>query len=91
MISARDYASNRRDEETTEQIAEGNYTGEVMIYGMTSLSIRAKPLTISLKIKEAQEGTEAERQGWIVSPTSYEDGVIAPTVVDVIVIIKRQR
>ena len=62
----------------TEQIAEGNYTGEVMIYGDDELGQLGQAINdLSVKIKEAQEGTEAERQRLDSVLRHMSDGVIA--------------
>ena len=74
----------------TEQIAEGNYTGEVMIYGDDELGQLGQAINdLSVKIKEAQEGTEAERQRLDSVLRHMSDGVIATDRRGRIVIIMR--
>ena len=63
MISQGITLSDRGMKQQTEQIAEGNYTVEVMIYGDDELGELGQTINdLSVKNQEAQEGTEAERQ-----------------------------
>lgn len=62
----------------TEKIAEGNYTGEVKIYSDDELGQLGQAINdLSLKIKEAQESTESERQRLDSVLRHMSDGVIA--------------
>lgn len=62
----------------TEQIAEGDYTGEVKIYGDDELGQLGQAINdLSVKIKEAQESTESERQRLDSVLRHMSDGVIA--------------
>ena len=62
----------------TEKIAEGNYTGEVKIYSDDELGQLGLAINdLSLKIKEAQESTESERQRLDSVLRHMSDGVIA--------------
>lgn len=62
----------------TEQIAEGNYTGEVKIYGDDELGQLGQAINdLSIKIKEAQDTTESERQRLDSVLRHMSDGVIA--------------
>ena len=62
----------------TEKIAEGNYTGEVKIYSDDEIGQLGQAINdLSFKIKEAQEGTESERQRLDSVLRHMSDGVIA--------------
>ena len=62
----------------TEKIAEGNYTGEVKIYSDDELGQLGQAINdLSLKIKEAQETSESERQRLDSVLRHMSDGVIA--------------
>lgn len=62
----------------TDKIAEGNYSGEVKIYGDDELGQLGKAINdLSLKIKDAQESTESERQRLDSVLRHMSDGVIA--------------
>ena len=62
----------------TKKIAEGNYTGEVKIYSDDELGQLGQAINdLSLKIKEAQESTESERQRLDSVLRHMSDGVIA--------------
>ena len=78
MISLQGYASNRRDEATNWEIAEGNHTGEVMIYRDDELGQLGQAINdLSVKIKEAQKEPKRNGKGWIVSFVIWVTGVIA--------------
>ncbi len=62
----------------TERIADGNYTGEVKIYGDDELGQLGQAINdLSTKVKEAQETTESERQRLDSVLRHMSDGVIA--------------
>lgn len=62
----------------TERIADGNYTGEVIIYGDDELGQLGEAINdLSSKIKEAQETSESERQRLDSVLRHMSDGVIA--------------
>ncbi|MGY3725187.1 PAS/PAC sensor signal transduction histidine kinase [Granulicatella balaenopterae] len=62
----------------TEKIAEGNYSGEVVIYSDDELGQLGRAINeLSTKIKEAQDASESERQRLDSVLKHMSDGVIA--------------
>lgn len=62
----------------TLQIAKGDYSGQVHVYGRDELGQLANAVNnLSVKVEESQESTESERQRLDSVLTNMTDGVIA--------------
>ncbi|UQS84636.1 cell wall metabolism sensor histidine kinase WalK [Apilactobacillus apisilvae] len=62
----------------TLQIAKGDYSGQVHVYGRDELGQLANAVNnLSIKVEESQESTESERQRLDSVLTNMTDGVIA--------------
>ncbi|WP_025729727.1 cell wall metabolism sensor histidine kinase WalK [Atopobacter phocae] len=64
--------------EQTEKISEGNYSGSVHIYGEDEIGLLGRAINmLSVRIRDAQEASEAERQRLDSVLHHMSDGVIA--------------
>lgn len=62
----------------TEQIAEGNYSGEVQVFSKDEIGELAQTINyLSVRVREAQNSTESERQRLDSILKHMTDGVIA--------------